>query len=153
MIPCSFLDEQNRLSDHCFVAAELNCKKNDGNDSKFVIGRNLSNRSLLMIGTKLNSINFNFIDDLHDVNLKWNAFKNTVLDAIDDFAPKRKFILCYNTNFPWFDDELINLKSKRDAAYDIYKQNESENDKDSLNPNQCEALKTQKDSGIFTHLL
>ena len=144
VIPCSFVDEVNRLSDHCFVAAELNCKKNDGNDSKFIIGRNLSNRNLLMIGTKLNSINFNFIDDLNDVNLKWNAFKNTVLNTIDDFAPKRKFILSYSTNFPWFDDELINLKSKRDAAYDSYKQNESENGKDNYEKSRLDFYKLNK---------
>jgi hypothetical protein len=34
--------------------------------------------------------------------------KASILSAMDDYAPKRNFIIKTCSSFPWFDDELLN---------------------------------------------
>ena len=126
-------------SDHKFILASINLKTMSSNTFSMLC-RNTSGKNMLLIITAINNIDFNFIQELPDVNSKLSAFSNVLLDVINLVAPLRSIkIKDREDQTPWVDLELLVLKNKRDIYYKLWTEafNRSEGTFEEIALNEC----------------
>ncbi len=107
------------FSDQKFIASTINFPSIPPTQlSK--ITRNLNNENVKIIIEQINQLNFDSLDDLTNIEQKWEFLKNKLLDTIDQIAFRSKTTKLQHhqkNRFPWVDDQLLDIKRERDFAY------------------------------------
>jgi exonuclease III len=110
------------ISDHQFVLTKMDIKQKKL-EPTFIRMRNLSQTNLIKITERIESSNFNNQASIDNVNDKWTAIRDKILQIIDSIAPE-KLVSSNNIRSriqPWFDNELTFAQIERDTAYSDYK--------------------------------
>ena len=109
------------FSDHRFIVANLTIKSNKFEKTK-ITSRNLSPDNINKIVELLSA------SDIDTENI-WRMFKEKFINIIDLVAPEKvKTINNKDDQFPWFDDELLQMKQARDYYFKTFKETELNQD-------------------------
>ena len=82
---------------------------------------NFSESNLGLIQQAFVNIDFAFIDEIVDVNIKCQSLKNLIESVINLICPVKALKLKSNNDqFPWIDLELCVLRNKRDTQHSIF---------------------------------
>ena len=134
-------------SDHRLI--KTNCKFKAMENKAFKsYKRNLNNKAIDKIIHDINNIDFNFLNDVKDVDNRYFFFKKLIVDTMNYHAPL-KFINKKHKidSQPWFDIDLLHARRKCDKLSTIFKKTSNLCDKqnflDSRNAYQ-KLLKTKK---------
>ena len=117
------------FSDHRFISAVLDIKTTKDNSTNIINSRNFSESNLGLIQQAFANIDFAFIDEIVDVNIKWQSLKNLIESVINLICPVKALKLKSNNDqFPWIDLELCVLRNKRDTQHSIFNVSKSPDD-------------------------
>ena len=90
---------------------------------------NFSESNLGLIQQAFVNIDFAFIDEIVDVNIKCQSLKNLIESVINLICPVKALKLKSNNDqFPWIDLELCVLRNKRDTQHSIFNVSKSPDD-------------------------
>ena len=104
------------FSDHKFIVGAINIEKPKVSPQTFW-SRNLSEKNLLKLESRLNNINFQEIDKFNCADSKWEFLKKEIVSKMDEVCPLKKVTSKPENKFPWFDLELYKVKRARDTSY------------------------------------
>ena len=88
--------------------------------------RCLSEKNLEFISSKLTAVDFSRMYSFIDCNDKWSFLKKSFITIIDGIAPLKKKTIKIDDKCPWFDAELVKVKSNRDYLYASAKESKNE---------------------------
>ncbi|CAF1132148.1 unnamed protein product [Brachionus calyciflorus] len=109
------------FSDHDFVVVQLKILK-PVEIYKTINCRNLNSKNLTIINELIEKGNFKLISEIDDINQKWTFVKNEITNILNQVAPEKTIRLRQSNIFPWFDDELLYTRYRRDSNYKRFAQ-------------------------------
>ena len=81
------------------------------------LSRKLNESTINKIATKINGTDFSIMNEIKNVDLRWQCFKKTILNFIDEDAPVKKVKERKMKSVEWYDEELL---KKRDHSISLY---------------------------------
>ena len=146
VVPCPF-------SNHAFILTICNFSICTSNSGAFR-ARVLNEVNLERIRVELKNINTDFIEVFDDVNDRWAALKQLLLNIIDDVAPLKNFRKKNKNNLPWIDSDCLYMLAQRDIEFK--KATSLSNDRSSFHwdkfksiRNRCKSLLRRKMNAFF----
>ena len=115
---CAFSDHKILKIDIKIENTEVNRNKKD---SKMI--RNLTKLNINNFNDKFENINFEFLMSNDSTNFNVCAFKNTILQTLDETVPYKAVNSSRFSKFPWLNQELVDIKKLRDHYFVSYKHN------------------------------
>ncbi|KAG7301202.1 hypothetical protein JYU34_014077 [Plutella xylostella] len=115
------------LGKHAFVIVELNIKKPKPTP-QWITFRPLKSILLDQFNNDLNSINWECIKTISNINQMVDTFSDFITKLFDIHAPERT-VRVKTFNYPWITDNLKYMMGLRDAAHNKYRITNSESHK------------------------
>ncbi|CAG9137745.1 unnamed protein product [Plutella xylostella] len=103
------------LGRHAFICVELNLKKAKPKP-RWIVYRPLQDIDITQFGSDLNSINWEDIKTLDNLNRMVDTFNDSVVRLFDLHAPEKR-VLIKNNSHPWITDTVKDMMELRDAAH------------------------------------
>ena len=122
------------FSDHKLIAANIhfNTTQQVPNTTS-IQSRCITTAKLEQITRSTDTINYNSLNSIHDVDKRWIVLKQSMTDILNQLAPLKTIQVSHNNTTPWFDHELRQLRAARDHAYKQYKRTGLLSDHQSFN--------------------
>ena len=118
-------------SDHKMILTE--CKfRSEKNMVKSIERRRFNEKIIDAIVDDIGKINFEFINDVKDVDNRYFFFKKLIIEVIEKHAPLKQ-VKCMKRKhpaLPWYDNDLRRLSRECDKLYAKYKKSSLFEDKD-----------------------
>ena len=105
-----------------------------------------------MILEETKKVDFAYLKELTDLNIRWDVFKSVINKIIDKIAPLRKINERKNNSVPWYDSELYRMQVCVSKLYKIFKSNKSSDNHDAykLKRNEYQKLLKVKRIEFYT---
>ena len=110
------------LSDHQLVYCTRKTNKAIFSEHKKISFRSFKNYDEEIFCSELENANFTDFSQFNDINMAYNNFHTTLLNAIDKVAPFKEARIKNRTQ-EWFDGEIAESITERDRLFKKFKQN------------------------------